>query len=79
MIVNVVISEVDALKYVVLSEVEKHVRYGELVGTTKCITLYPWCCTNLGRYNRVPLYIVLVSEQTAIISIYSIDLPIFIT
>jgi len=76
---NVVISKVDTLKYVVLSEVEKHVRYGELVDTTKRLTLYPRCRTNRGRYNRVPLYIVWISEQTAIISIYSIDLPIFIT
>jgi hypothetical protein len=30
---NVVISEVDALMYVVLSEVCKHVLYWELVGT----------------------------------------------
>jgi hypothetical protein len=35
---DVVISEVDALTYVVLSEAE-HVSYGELVGTRKCITL----------------------------------------
>jgi hypothetical protein len=34
MIDNVVISEVDSLKYVVLSEVEKRVPYGELFGTT---------------------------------------------
>jgi len=33
MIGNVVISEGDALKYVVLSKVEKHVPYAELVGT----------------------------------------------
>jgi len=35
---HVVISEVDALTYVVLSKAEKHVPYGELVGTTECIT-----------------------------------------
>lgn len=35
----VVIFEVDVLTYVVINEVEKHVLYGELVGTTKCITL----------------------------------------
>ena len=79
MIGNVVISEVNALKYVVLSKLEKHVPYGELVGSTKCITLYLRCRTNRGRYNRVQLYIVWISEQTAIISLYSIDLPIFIT
>jgi hypothetical protein len=42
--------------YVVLSEVEKHVRYGEFVVTTECLTLYPRCRTNWGRYNRVQLY-----------------------
>ena len=36
---NVVISEVDALTYVVLSKAEKHVACGELVGTTECVTL----------------------------------------
>jgi hypothetical protein len=36
---NVVISEVDAIMYVVLSKEEQHVAYGELVGTTECITL----------------------------------------
>jgi hypothetical protein len=36
---NVVISEVDAVMYVILSKAEKHVPYGELVGTTKCIML----------------------------------------
>ena len=36
---NVVISEVDALMYVVLSKAKKHVLHGELVGTTESITL----------------------------------------
>jgi hypothetical protein len=35
----VVISEVVALMYLVLSKAEKHVPYGELVGTTECKTL----------------------------------------
>jgi len=35
----------------------KHVPYGELVGTTECMTLYPSCRTNHGRYNRVRLYV----------------------
>jgi hypothetical protein len=48
---NVVISCVDALIYVVLSKVEKHLPYTELVGITECITLYPRCRTNRGRYN----------------------------
>jgi len=39
MTVNVVIFEVDALTYVVLSKAQKHVPYGESVDTTKCITL----------------------------------------
>jgi len=39
---NGVTSEVDALKYVVLSKARKHVPYGELVGTTECKMLYPW-------------------------------------
>jgi hypothetical protein len=35
---SVVISEVDALAYVLLSKAENHVPYGELAGTTKCVT-----------------------------------------
>ena len=33
---NVVVSRVDALMYVILSKAQKHVPYGELVGTTEC-------------------------------------------
>jgi hypothetical protein len=51
-----VTSVVDAVMYVVLSEAEKHVPYGELVGTTECMTLYPRCRAKRGRYNRVKLY-----------------------
>ena len=36
---NVVLSEVHALTYVVLSKAEKHVPYGKLVSTTEYITL----------------------------------------
>jgi hypothetical protein len=36
---NVVISNVDALGYGVLSRAETHVPYGELVGAIECITL----------------------------------------
>jgi len=39
MIGHVVLSEIDALLYVVLSKAEKHLPYGELVGTTECIML----------------------------------------
>jgi len=35
----VVISEVDARMYVVLSKEEKHFFYGQLFGTTECMTL----------------------------------------
>jgi hypothetical protein len=45
MIGNVVTSEVDSVTDVVLSEVEKHGRCGELVITTVCLTLYPRCRT----------------------------------
>jgi len=44
----IVISEVDALVYVVLSKAENHVPYGELCGTTECVTLYMRCRTNQG-------------------------------
>ena len=37
MIGNFVISEVDARMYVVLSKAEKHMTYGELVGTREDI------------------------------------------
>jgi hypothetical protein len=56
---NVVISEVDALMYVVLSNAEKLVRYGELVGTTECITLQTRCRTIRSCYKRVKLYLYL--------------------
>jgi hypothetical protein len=36
---HVVISEVVTLMYVILSTAEKHVPFGELVGTTECMTL----------------------------------------
>jgi len=37
---HVVVSEVDVHMYVVLSKAKKkHVHYGELVGTTECVTL----------------------------------------
>ena len=36
---NIIISEVDALMYVVLSKAEKHVPYEELFGTTDSIML----------------------------------------
>jgi hypothetical protein len=36
---NIVMSGIVALTYVVLSEAEKHVPYGESVGTTECIML----------------------------------------
>jgi hypothetical protein len=39
MTANVVISEVGAFMYVVLSRAEKHVPYEELVGTTERVTL----------------------------------------
>jgi len=42
--------------YIVVSEAEKHVPYGELVGTTECLTLYPRSRIIRGRYNRVHLY-----------------------
>ena len=57
MISNVVICEVDALIYVVLSKAEQHVPYGKLVGTTECLMLKSRCRTNRGRYKRVQLQI----------------------
>jgi hypothetical protein len=33
------ICEIDDLVYVVLSQAENHLPYGELCGTTECITL----------------------------------------
>jgi hypothetical protein len=53
MIFNVVISEADALMYVVLSKAGKHVPYGDLVGPTEGLTLYTKCRTNRGCYNGV--------------------------
>jgi hypothetical protein len=39
MTVNIIISEVDDLTYVVLSKAKKHVPYGGVFGTTEYITL----------------------------------------
>jgi len=36
---NVVISEEDALMYIVLSKAEENLPYRELFGTTECMTL----------------------------------------
>jgi hypothetical protein len=36
---NAIISAVDSFMYFVLSKTEKHMPYGELVGTTECMTL----------------------------------------
>ena len=36
---NVIISKIDTLMDVVLSEAEKHAPYGELFGTPECVTL----------------------------------------
>jgi hypothetical protein len=55
---NVVISEADAVMYIVLRKAEKHVRYMELVCTTECLTLYTKCRRASCRYNRVRLYFV---------------------
>jgi hypothetical protein len=35
----VIVSKVDALTYVMLSKTERHMPYGELIGTAECITL----------------------------------------
>ena len=43
---NIVTSKVDALMYAVLGKAEKHVPYGELVGTTECIMLQMRCRAN---------------------------------
>jgi len=45
---NVTIPEVDAFTYVTLSKVEKHVPYGELVGTKECMMSQLQRCTNQG-------------------------------
>ena len=54
---NIVISKVDALMYVILSMAEKHVLYGELVGTTECVMLRIMHHTNWGHYNQIQLYL----------------------
>lgn len=48
---NVIISEVNALMYVILRKAKEHVSYGELVGTKEGVMLQPGCRTNRGRYN----------------------------
>lgn len=52
---NVIISEVYALMYVVLSKAEEHMPYAELVGT-KGVMLQPGCRTIRCPYNQVHLY-----------------------
>ena len=44
---DVIISEVDVRMYVVLSEEEEHVSYGELVGTREYINLQTRCLKTL--------------------------------
>lgn len=56
-----VITEVDALMYVVLSKAEKHVPYGKLVRTIECIMLQTSCRSIRGCYNQVKLYIFLIT------------------
>ena len=46
-----VMSDVDSLAYVVLSEAEKHVPYGE------CKMLQPRCRTKRGHFNGIKLYL----------------------
>jgi hypothetical protein len=65
MTANVVIAVTDACMYVLLSEAEKHVLYWEIIGTSECITLYPKCRTDRGRYNGVKLYRVTIKEIDA--------------
>jgi hypothetical protein len=50
---NVIIFEVDALMYVLLSKAEKHTLYAELVHTRESRILQTWCHTNQGHYNQV--------------------------
>jgi len=45
---NIVLTEVDAVMYVMLSRGENHVPYEELLGTTERIMLQPKCSTNRG-------------------------------
>jgi hypothetical protein len=52
---NVVVSGIAAVMYVVLSEAEKYVLYGESVGTTERITLYPMYRKNRGGYKGLQL------------------------
>jgi len=74
---NVFIFEVDAVMYVTLRKAEKHVLYGELVGTTECITLYTRRRTNRGRYDQLQLFFLQVnfskseSEQQNSIKIHN--------
>ena len=58
MTVTVGVFQVEALTNVVLSKAKKHVPYGESVGNIECVTLYPRCRTNGGRYNVGQLYCV---------------------
>ena len=53
---NVIISEVDALVYNLLSKAEKHMPYGKLVCTRESMMLQMRCHTNRGRYNQVQLH-----------------------
>lgn len=48
---NVIMSVIDILMYVVLSNAKKCVPYGEFIDTPVCITLHPKYCTIQGCYN----------------------------
>jgi len=53
---NVIISEKNALTYVILSKAEEQVPYGELVGIKEGVMLQPQCHTKHGCYNQVQLH-----------------------
>ena len=59
---NTVISKADALMYVILNMAKKHVPHGELVGTTECVMLQIMHHTNGDHYNRVQLYLYVITH-----------------
>lgn len=65
--VNVIMSKVDALMYVVLITAEKHVPYEELVGTRECIMPKLRSHSKRGCNNRIQPYFQFHSDMVAIV------------
>jgi len=68
---NVVIPDVDALMYVVLSKAEKHAPYGKPVGTRACFFIFNVCHPEV--FNTYTKYTILFSQTQQSLIYYLLD------